>query len=174
MTGDIRDYLVDRFRADAATLRQRAESLTGTSKPTAGPDASVSRAMADACDDVAELALQLPVDASVPEIVSALQALLPKLTALASRVGVTSPPALKAVYHGAATRIQELISAELAASSVTDVSGTDVSGSERDAGEADDEAGEADNDYDDEDDDDPSEHEEDGYRSGWTPDKDDE
>ena len=54
MSADIREYLIERFRTDAQTLRQRAAAIAGAARPAPGPDAALSRAMADACDDVAE------------------------------------------------------------------------------------------------------------------------
>ncbi len=116
MSQDIREYLIERFRADADTLRQRAVAIAGAAKPAPGPDVTLSRAMADACDDVAALAAQLPERASVDEIVDALQALLPQLAARTTSVQAQKAPALKAVYVGASTRVQELIAAELRAS----------------------------------------------------------
>lgn len=115
MAQDIREYLIERFRLDAETLRQRAAAIAGATKPAPGPDAALSRAMADACDDVAALAEQLPVRASMEEIMPALHALLPELSARAITVQAQKAPALKAVYIGASTRVQELISAELRA-----------------------------------------------------------
>lgn len=113
MAADIRDYLIERFKTDGATLRHRAEAIAAAPKPPPGPDATVSRGMADACDEVAALAEQLPVRASVEEIIAALKALLPRLQALANGPHAQKTPAIKSVYVGASTRIQELITAEL-------------------------------------------------------------
>lgn len=115
MSADIRDYLIDRFRGDATTLRQRAASLAGAKKPAPGPDATVSSAMADACDDVATLAEALPVNAPLDAIVSALQLMLPQLTNRLNAPASLASPAVRSVYAGAATRVQELITAETSA-----------------------------------------------------------
>ncbi|MBC8088693.1 MAG: hypothetical protein H7Z40_15625 [Phycisphaerae bacterium] len=125
MAHDIREYLIERFRGDAETLRQRATAIAGATKPAPGPDATLSRAMADACDEVAALAEGLPVRASMEEIIPALQALLPQLSTRAMSPQAQQAPALKAVYMGASTRVQELIAAELRASGASDGSNTD-------------------------------------------------
>ena len=112
MSSDIRTYLVERFRSDADTLRQRAAALGSAAKPAAGPDAILSRRMADACDDVAHLAELLPVDCTLVEMLTALQALIPELNRRANAPELNSVPAIRSVYVGAATRVQELIAAE--------------------------------------------------------------
>lgn len=119
MSADIREYLIERFRTDGATLRHRAAAITAAPKPPPGPDAVLSRGMADACDDVVALAEQLPSRASVEEIIAALKALLPELAALGSSAQSQKWPAIKSVYVGASTRVQELITAELNASGVS-------------------------------------------------------
>ncbi|MEO7996009.1 MAG: hypothetical protein ABI852_01125 [Gemmatimonadaceae bacterium] len=115
MSADIRDYLIERFRGDAETLRARAASLAGVKKPSPGPDAALSTAMAVACDDVVGLAEQLPVNAPLNEIVSALQLMVPELTTRANAPASMAAPAIRSVYAGACTRVQELISAETSA-----------------------------------------------------------
>lgn len=115
MSADIRDYLIERFRGDAETLRQRAASLVGAKKPSPGPDAALSSAMAAACDDVVGLAEGLPVNAPLHEIVSALQLMVPELTKRASAPASMAAPAIRSVYAGACTRVQELIAAETSA-----------------------------------------------------------
>lgn len=115
MPGDIREYLLDRFRADASTLRQRAASLQGVGKPSAGPNAVLSTAMANACDNVVALAEQLPENASVGVIIEALKMMVPKLTQLANSAEAVASPAIRSVYVGACTRAQELIAAETSA-----------------------------------------------------------
>lgn len=117
MPADIREYLIERFRADAITLRDRVRMLQASSarpgsKPVAGPDVALSAAMADACDHVVELATQLPERASLEDIVAALRSLLPTLTAHGSGAPASVPPAVRSVYAGAATRVVELIAAE--------------------------------------------------------------
>ena len=115
MSADIRDYLIERFRGDANTLRQRAAALVGVKKPAPGPDAAVSSAMAAACDDVATLSEQLPVNAPLDEIVRALQAMLPELVKRVNEPASAVSPAVRSVYAGACTRVQELITAETSA-----------------------------------------------------------
>ena len=112
MPADIREYLLARFQTDAATLRQRADALNGESKPSPGPNALLSSAMADACDHVAALAEELPQHATVDVMLDALQALVPKLMLVANSPAATTAPAIRAVYMGACTRVQELIAAE--------------------------------------------------------------
>lgn len=109
---DIRSYLVERFRSDAATLRQRSDGLSSVSGTVVGPDAALSRHMADACDEVAGLAELLPADCSVTDILVALQHLLPELARRAADPALSAAPAVRSVYAGAATRVQELIAAE--------------------------------------------------------------
>ena len=108
MPGDIREYLTERFRSDAATLRQRASALKN-GKPQFGPDAQLSNAMATACEDVASLADALPQHASLPDMLEALNALRPTLDARANDVALVKMPAVRAVYVGASTRVQEVI-----------------------------------------------------------------
>lgn len=115
MSADIRDYLIERFRGDAETLRQRAASLVGAKKPSPGPDAALSAAMAAACDDVVRLAEGLPINAPLNEIVSALQLMVPELTQRANAPASVAAPAIRSVYAGACTRVQELITAETSA-----------------------------------------------------------
>ena len=112
MSSDIRSYLVERFRSDAETLRQRAAAIASAPKPPAGPDASLSRRMADACDEVANLAELLPTECSVEEMLVALRGLVPELNRLANAPELNTVPAIRSVYAGAATRVQELITAE--------------------------------------------------------------
>lgn len=121
MSFDIREYLADRFRNDAETLRTRAAAMlanapagrdrSGGQSP-AGPNAALSRTMADACDDVATLAEALPEDASLPTMLAALDALVPELRMRADAPALAATPAVRAVYIGAITRVQEVIAAE--------------------------------------------------------------
>jgi hypothetical protein len=130
MSVDIRDYLLERFSADASTLRQRAASMQGLKKAPSGPSAAVSSAMADACDQVVRLATGLPEDATVDEIVSALREMMPELEKLAGSQTAAANAPVRAVYMGAITRVQELIAAETGAQK-SDGNG-DVDGSEDD------------------------------------------
>jgi hypothetical protein len=110
MADDPRSYLLDRFSADAATLRARAAQLAGKPAPTHGPNAAASERMAEACDHV--LALLGDLGDSVAAQLAALDAVLPQLAALAER----APDAfVRSVYGGAATRIAEIVSKERAA-----------------------------------------------------------
>ena len=112
MSADIRTYLIERFRADAETLRQRADSISKAPKLGPGPDPTMSRRMADACDDVAGLAQLLPETAPLGDILVALHQMLPELSRRADNAELNSAPAVRSVYAGAATRVQELIAAE--------------------------------------------------------------
>lgn len=111
MSQTAHDYLHERFRNDAATLLDRAASLArGVRMP--GPDATLSRRMADACTDVAARIASLPRAGA-----AGLDALLTLATTLDAVAGtVTDAPAVRAVYAGAATRMREVVHAERAAS----------------------------------------------------------
>lgn len=103
-----RDYLLDRFRADGDTLRQRAAALRrGPAQP--GPDATTSLQMASACEDVFAMIEALPADAAVSEMLDALSALIPLME---QRAAAANVPPVRAVYVGAATRIREVASVE--------------------------------------------------------------
>ncbi len=112
-----RAYLLDRFRADAAALRLRAESLgsreTRRSAPTPGPDASTSARMADACDAVVAMIEAVAESMDATRMLADLGALAPLLTQRAALEA--NAPAVRAVYLGAATRIREVEAAELRA-----------------------------------------------------------
>lgn len=100
---DPRAYLLDRFRADATTLRERMAALeAGAARP--GPDAATSRAMAAACDEVVDLITGLP-NGDPGGRREALHGLLPRLQELAQRHA--GQPAVRAVYAGAITRIRD-------------------------------------------------------------------
>ncbi|MEO7358907.1 MAG: hypothetical protein ABI120_01170 [Gemmatimonadaceae bacterium] len=120
---DIREYLLDRFMTDAATLRQRANLLKGVTKPSPGPNAALSTAMADACDHVIALTEQLPEHASVDVMLDALTLLVPKLMQLADAPQLATSPAIRSVYIGACTRAHELIAAESSAASANRANG---------------------------------------------------
>ena len=112
MPADIREYLLDRFKTDAATLRLRADSLKGETKLSPGPNAALSTAMANACEHVVALAEELPEHAPVDVMLDALKVLVPKLMQIANSPAVAASPNIRAVYLGACTRAQELIAAE--------------------------------------------------------------
>ena len=108
-----RAYLLDRFRADAEALRHRVASLRSAGKGAAappGPDAATSERMAQACDDVVATIAALPDDADAARMVTALASLVPLFEQRAQREAKT--PAVRAVYAGAATRIQQIARVE--------------------------------------------------------------
>ena len=103
--GDARTYLLDRFRTDAETLRERISALeAGAARP--GPDAATSRAMAAACDAVVDLLSAIGTGGRGATMAD-VEAMVPTLLALAQRHA--AQPAVRAVYAGAATRIRELL-----------------------------------------------------------------
>jgi len=104
-----REYLVNRFRTDATALRERADGLVRGAK-VAGPDAAMSRRMAEACDEVASMVQALISNGDAQAAVDALLALVPLLEQRAQQFAAT--PAVRSVYQGAATRIREVHEAE--------------------------------------------------------------
>ncbi len=101
-------YLLDRFKTDADTLRARAAALRlAPAQP--GPDASVSMAMAHACDTVTAMLQAVPATSDAPTLLASLQALIPLFEKHAQ--AETAPP-VRAVYVGAATRVREVTSVE--------------------------------------------------------------
>ena len=101
---DPRGYLQARFRTDADTLRERVAALAaGAVRP--GPDAATSRAMAAACDAVVALMDTVP-GGDPASTLAALQALRPALQARAQEHA--AQPAVRAVFAGAITRVNEL------------------------------------------------------------------
>ncbi len=116
MTLSARDYLLRRFRTDGATLRQRATALE-SGVASAGPNATTSRRMADACDDVVVMLERLGTARAATTGVTHepdlddIAALAPALE-LRAAAEVAMPP-VRAVYVGAATRIREILAAEL-------------------------------------------------------------
>jgi hypothetical protein len=104
-----REYLLSRFRTDADTLRQRAESLS-SGPPQPGPDAVMSRAMATACNDVVAMVEAIPEQSDAVGMIGTLTALIPLLDVRAA--AVKNMPPVRAVYAGAATRIREVADAE--------------------------------------------------------------
>jgi hypothetical protein len=120
MADDPRSYLLNRFTTDAAALRARAAQLAGKPLPTHGPNAAASERMAAACDEIATLISAL--GDLVPEQLTALDHLLPQLTALADSA---SDAFVRSVYGGAATRIAEIVRKERAHESIGHLSGED-------------------------------------------------
>jgi len=116
MPDDPRSYLLDRFTADAVTLRERAAQLTGKPAPAHGPNAAASARMAEACDQVASLIGNL--SDQVAEQLTALDDLLPEIAALSERA---DDAFVRSVYGGAATRIADIVTKERAALSAFDL-----------------------------------------------------
>jgi hypothetical protein len=109
-----REYLVHRFQADAAVLRERVAAIArGTKVP--GPDAATSGRMADACDEVVAMLLAIASHGDADAELDAIMALVPLLEHRAN--GQPSNPAVRSVFAGAATRIREVRSAESQAAS---------------------------------------------------------
>ena len=109
MAASARDYLVQRFRGDAQSLRERTAALQrGTTLP--GPDAATSSRMADACDEVVALLEALAPHADATDELDAIVALVPVLEQR-GKASAVSPP-VRAVFVGAATRIREVQAAE--------------------------------------------------------------
>ena len=116
-----REYLLDRFRTDAAALRQRGVQLRAIprgSAPPPGPDAATSERMAAACEDVVAMIGAIPAGSSHAETANALAAMLPLLEQRAVREAA-SPPT-RAVFAGAATRIREMQEAEARAAAAAE------------------------------------------------------
>ena len=114
MSTTAREYLMSRFRTDAAVLRERVAALTrGTKVP--GPDAATSSRMADACEEVATMLLAIADRGDVDTELDAIMALVPLLEHRANEQKAN--PAVRSVFAGAATRIREVRSAEAQASS---------------------------------------------------------
>lgn len=130
MTATAREYLVNRFQADAVALRDRVALMArGTKVP--GPDAATSRRMADSCDDVAALLLALAHTGDAHADLDAIMALLPLLEQRAD--GQKSNPAVRSVYAGAATRIREICAAESQAAPLDGTMSEAIDASELDA-----------------------------------------
>ena len=108
MADTARDYLAERFQADAEALRERVSSMARGAK-IPGPDAATSRAMADACERVAAMVQAVVQPDEAAASLEALSALIPLLEQHAAS---QSHPAVRAVYVGAATRIREIQAAE--------------------------------------------------------------
>ena len=104
MADTARDYLAERFQADAEALRERVSSMARGAK-IPGPDAATSRAMADACERVAAMVQAVVQPDEAAASLEALAALIPLLEQHAAS---QSHPAVRAVYAGAATRIREI------------------------------------------------------------------
>lgn len=116
MPSEPRAYLLDRFKSDAAALRQRAGMLrvrgVADAERTAGPDAETSARMASACDDVVAMLDAVPDGGDADAVLSSIAALSPLLDQRAER---ETTPAVRAVYAGASTRIREVQQADAAA-----------------------------------------------------------
>jgi hypothetical protein len=119
MTSGPRAYLLDRFRTDAAALRQRADALRNAARAgrasdnMPGPDAVTSERMAAACEDVVAMLSAIPDGSDPVAVLSSIAALSPLLDMRAQRE--VAWPAVRAVYAGAATRIREVQQVEATA-----------------------------------------------------------
>jgi hypothetical protein len=109
MADDPCSYLRTRFTDDAATLRARATQLATGPAPRHGPDASASRAMAEACDAVVALLDGLDASSEFEEQLAALDALAPRLQALAEGA---PDPHVRSVFLGACTRLGDIVARE--------------------------------------------------------------
>lgn len=109
MSGSPRRYLAGRFRADAAALHRRAETLASArdGRPSGGPDAAASTRMAVACETVAAMVEAVAVGADEPAALAALIPLLEQRAAAAASDGHE-----RAVFAGAATRLREVLAAD--------------------------------------------------------------
>lgn len=107
-----RTYLIDRFRGDAATLRERAAALAGGAA-LPGPDLATSKQMAEACDAVVSLLQGIPTNGDDGGEMAALLDLIPTLE---SKLHTVTQPAVRAVFTGAVTRIREVHAADMRAS----------------------------------------------------------
>ncbi len=146
MSQTAREYLAERFKSDAAVLRERADALSRGAK-VPGPDLATSRAMADACEQVAIMISAVVQNGDADHALDALGALIPLLE---QRANAQKHPAIRSVYAGAATRIREVRAAE--ADAATAASTADI---DEDIDEELDDSDDADAD----DDDLPDEHE---------------
>lgn len=108
MSQSAREYLAERFKSDAAVLRERADAM-GRGAKVAGPDMATSRAMADACEQVAMMISAVVQNGDAGQALDALGALIPLLE---QRANAQRHPAVRSVYAGAATRIREVRAAE--------------------------------------------------------------
>jgi hypothetical protein len=115
MPQNARDYLVDRFLADAVALRERVRAMAQGAK-LAGPDATTSQRMANACDEVVGMLQAITTNGDARATLDALLALVPLLEHKAAQH--QSAPAVRSVYAGAATRIREVQLAEQSAPAV--------------------------------------------------------
>lgn len=108
MKQDIRRHLESAFLSDASALRMRAQSFKSKDQvKLPGPDAAMSLLMAEACDRVVELVQGIPADASSEVTLEALSELVVPLVRLAKENSAL--PQVRAVYSGAATRIEHFL-----------------------------------------------------------------
>jgi hypothetical protein len=114
MPQSAREYLMHRFRGDAEALRERVAAMQRGNK-LPGPDATTSKRMADACQDVVALLEGVAPHEDAAVELDGIVALVSVLEHKA-RDTATLPP-VRAVYAGAATRIREVQDAEATARS---------------------------------------------------------
>ena len=136
MADTARDYLAERFQADAEALRERVSSMARGAK-IPGPDAATSRAMADACERVAAMVQAVVQPDEAAASLEALAALIPLLEQHAAS---QSHPAVRAVYAGAATRIREIQAAEANANANANANAHPNADAHSDADDGDDDA----------------------------------
>ena len=99
MSSPVAEHLAERFAADAAALRTRADALRATPRRAAGPSPQACLAMADACDRVRMLFAEATSD-------DAVRALMPTLTGLV--VGARNEEE-RYVYAGAVSRASQAL-----------------------------------------------------------------
>ena len=99
MSSPIAAHLADRFAADAAALRARADALRATPKRAPGPSPQALLTMAGACDQVRALFADADSD-------DAVRALLPTLGGL---VAGARNEEERHVYAGAVSRTTEAL-----------------------------------------------------------------
>ena len=99
MSSPVAEHLAERFAADAAALRARADALRATPRRPAGPSAQACLAMADACDRMRMLFAEAASDEAV-------RALIPTLTGL---VAGARNEEERYVYAGAVSRASQAL-----------------------------------------------------------------
>jgi hypothetical protein len=99
MSSPVAEHLAERFAADAAALRTRADALRAAPRRAAGPSAQALLAMADACDRVRLLFAESTSDEAV-------RALMPTLVGL---VAGARNEEERYVYAGAVSRASQAL-----------------------------------------------------------------
>ena len=99
MSSPVAEHLAERFAADAAALRTRADALRATPRRAPGPSAQACLAMAEACERMRLLFAEATSD-------DAVRALMPTLTGLVA--GARSEEE-RYVYAGAVSRASQAL-----------------------------------------------------------------